>query len=532
VREQSEINFLNRSESSLEEAGLGSARLILESGSRHLVSERRAESLHRLATLADGRVPFLLQSRSGHKARAHGHKARAHRHRTRVHRHKTRAARWIDSQLRAFDLLAAAGVGVAERAACGWLVGSKGETTGFVVVLAPPGAVELDTDLRRTRSGRAESVKRAAPLLAGLHSRGVRLGRLYAWNVVVAPDRTLLFLDPGGARFARSDRPSAVNDLAALSATIDAPLLGATERRRFIEMYINAKGSPWERSPVRPLWVKVDRAERRLRRQGLFPRAVAVVDGGEGEGTLRVAEKWHPELAEAGFGRLADFVAPSGADVDCVRQRDGRRNFVVGAAPRRYFFKVHGPEAGGRQPSQGAREWENNMRLMRYGLPVAALAAWGENRESSFFASRDRGGVPLDDVLRRRPAHSGPCDGEVRDLARAAGRLVGAFHRAGFFHRDLYLCHILLEEGRLIFIDLQRLEEGYLFERRGQIKDLAALLYSSRDLPITETDRLRFLAAYLGGGRLRPSARGLVAAVRRKADRIARHDRGRRGGER
>jgi len=518
VRDQFEITFLNRSASLLEEAGLGSARSILGSGRMHLVGESRAASLHRLIPLSDGRVPYLLQNHS--RRRAH-------------------VERWIEELLRSSDRLSAEGVRVAEPAARGWALAREGGTMGFVIVLAPPGAVELDTTLRRVPSGRAELLREVAALVAGLHSRGVRLGRLYAWNVLVTLEVTFLLLDSGGARFAKGDRLSAAKDLAALSATIETPIVSAAQRRRFLETYTGTRGSPWEPGAIRSLWNRVDREERGLRRQGLFPRAVAVVDSGEPDGRLCVAVEWQSELADAGFRRLADFVAPKGDHVDCLRERDGRSNFVVGAAPRRYFLKVHSREKGSRKPSQGAREWENNLRLMRYGLPVGAVAAWGENRERSFFASRDRGGVPLDDLLggrnpllggrNPRPRESGK---EGRDLARSVGRLVRAFHGAGFFHRDLYLCHILLEEGRLVFIDLQRLEDGYLFKGRGQVKDLAALLYSSSDLPITETDRLRFLAAYLGGGRLRPSARRLIAAVRRKAARIARHDRTSKGAER
>ena len=143
----------------------------------HLVGESRAASLHRLIPLSDGRVPYLLQNHS--RRRAH-------------------VERWIEELLRSSDRLSAEGVRVAEPAARGWALAREGGTMGFVIVLAPPGAVELDTTLRRVPSGRAELLREVAALVAGLHSRGVRLGRLYAWNVLVTLEGTFLLLDSGG----------------------------------------------------------------------------------------------------------------------------------------------------------------------------------------------------------------------------------------------------------------------------------------------------------------------------------------------
>ena len=68
--------------------------------------------------------------------------------------------------------------------------------------------------------------------------------------------------------------------------------------------------------------------------------------------------------------------------------------------------------------------------------------------------------------------------------------------------------------------------------RRWIVKDLAALLYSSRPGPatgirspvFTGADRLRFARAYFGTRRLTADQRDLVWAAVRKARRIARHD--------
>jgi len=85
-----------------------------------------------------------------------------------------------------------------------------------------------------------------------------------------------------------------------------------------------------------------------------------------------------------------------------------------------------------------------------------------------------------------------------------------------------------VKEERIAFIDLQRLKERYIFSMRGKIKDLAALYYSTLSTAVTRTDRIRFLKAYRGGGRLGEGDRRLAAAVIRKAQKIAKHvERGR-----
>ncbi len=508
MREQFEITFLNRSESLLAEAGLVAAEQIVDLRGAAPFCPGPGGSLRYLKRLSDGRAAYT----SLHRASG-----------------PDRAERWVEETLRTFSRLGGEGVGVAEPAAHGSVPSSDGGTRGFVVLLAPAGAVELDDHLRRVPSGTVDLVHGAAIFLAGVHARGIRLCHIPAWNILVLPDRTFSVIDPGGALFGKEDRNSAARDLAALSATIEAATLSTVQRRRFLETYTKEGRSPWDRNAIGTLWRRVSGEERKLRRSGFFPRAIALVEKSSPGARLQVAAEWEAELARFGFNVAADFAAPSGVNVECVREKEDRRNYVVGDGKRRYYLKVHGGAKGCESPSPGAREWQNNLRLLRYGIPVAAITAWGEDDNSSFFASRDRGGIPLNDWL--RAVSSGPrrsiADGErgrTGRLARAAGCLVRAFHKAGFFHRDLYLCHILLEEGRLLFIDLQRLEEGYIFKRRGRIKDLAALLYSSMATPVTDKDRLRFLAAYLGGGRLKPAARRLIAAVRRKASRIARHD--------
>ena len=97
-------------------------------------------------------------------------------------------------------------------------------------------------------------------------------------------------------------------------------------------------------------------------------------------------------------------------------------------------------------------------------------------------------------------------------------------HGCGLFHRDLYLCHVMVEEDTVRLIDLQRVCDDPFFKKHRRIKDLAALLYSSLNTQITRTDRMRFFKIYHGGGALNSKAKRLIKAVENKTKKIHAHN--------
>ena len=62
---------------------------------------------------------------------------------------------------------------------------------------------------------------------------------------------------------------------------------------------------------------------------------------------------------------------------------------------------------------------------------------------------------------------------------------------------------------------------------RWQVKDLAALLFSTYIPGVTRTDRLRFFKQYLGLKKLDAEAKRYAYRIQRKAERYRRHNRGR-----
>jgi len=84
-----------------------------------------------------------------------------------------------------------------------------------------------------------------------------------------------------------------------------------------------------------------------------------------------------------------------------------------------------------------------------------------------------------------------------RALLERLGRLVADFHLAGWYHRDLYLGHFVLDRGgELRLLDLGRARREPRPRRRWLVKDLAALLGSAPEA-VSASERLRFLEVWL-----------------------------------
>jgi tRNA A-37 threonylcarbamoyl transferase component Bud32 len=121
---------------------------------------------------------------------------------------------------------------------------------------------------------------------------------------------------------------------------------------------------------------------------------------------------------------------------------------------------------------------------------------------------------------------------ERRPWLDELARLVAKLHGAGWYHRDLYLQHLVAipraepSSGgwRIAILDVGRARREAHPRERWFVKDVAALLHSTPET-VTEAERLRFLARYLDlrGVRSRKERRAFARAVARKAARIAAH---------
>lgn len=227
---------------------------------------------------------------------------------------------------------------------------------------------------------------------------------------------------------------------------------------------------------------------------------------------------WNVQFQEAleslGLGEATDFQTLD-EERGLLRDIGIRRNYRLDCGGDAYHLKVHREGSRNGKRSWGFREWSNHLRLLNIGLKVPAPVAWGFGSGFSFFMSKECGTVTAEAFAAEWNFH--PFQ-ERREWIRKLGCLVKRLHGAGFFHRDLYLCHVLLERDEPVLIDLQRLTENPIFRRHRRIKDLAALLYSSMELPFSRTDRMRFFREYWDRGKL--GTKRMIRAVAAKAQKI------------
>jgi 3-deoxy-D-manno-octulosonic acid kinase len=95
---------------------------------------------------------------------------------------------------------------------------------------------------------------------------------------------------------------------------------------------------------------------------------------------------------------------------------------------------------------------------------------------------------------------------EKRKTIHSVGRLIRQFHRAGFYHSDLQLKNILIAEGGPLLIDFDRCYRKKVLALRERTRNILRLNRSAEKwkragIPLSKTDRLRFLSAYAEGDR-------------------------------
>ena len=199
-----------------------------------------------------------------------------------------------------------------------------------------------------------------------------------------------------------------------------------------------------------------------------------------------------------------------------------------GAPRRQWFFE--------KLLATAVYDFKAAMELAEKGIDVARPIAYGVERqgkkEKRSFVIFEQ--LPDADALerllpnRQQNEQKYPLLKKHKRLIREIAALVGKFHGAGYFHRDLYLSHIFLGnnlEGsdRLSLIDLQRVFRPKLLQQRWRVKDLAQLYYSSRAF-FSKVDMMRFMHDYLNCRRLNAEQKTLIRHVYAKTQRIARHD--------
>jgi len=321
------------------------------------------------------------------------------------------------------------------------------------------------------RAERNLLIERVAAVTRKIRDAGYDWPDFVTYHIYVADD-AIRVLDPARLRRGKLD-------LSPLYWSTEAPTVTRTDRLRFWRAY--AGGAPLPRL-------------RRIGHRGRF-RLYRWAPG-------RIEQKsclpWarFVNAIDAPYSSADEIV--SHPDLKIVRQLADRTNARLGDL----HVKIV------KDPDEAKREWEAHRTLMAAGFPVPQPALGGvtEDGRGLFCSVHLDGLFPMDDVwetLDRRKA--------VRAVADITRRL----HTGGLVHKDLYLCHCFVARGgeQVTLIDLARVTKTT--SRRLRVKDLAALVHSSRGLA-SRTDLMRGFKRYGGDRRLAKS-------VLRKARRMAKH---------
>jgi heptose I phosphotransferase len=199
---------------------------------------------------------------------------------------------------------------------------------------------------------------------------------------------------------------------------------------------------------------------------------------------------------------------------EVVRRVAGRETLKLCLDDRVFYLKRHrGVGWGellknwlvGKRPITGAgNEFLACRHLEQLGIPAPTIAAFGQTRgsparRSSFVLSDGLLGFEDLEELTNKWLDDPPDPREKVRLIKQVAQFARRFHEGGIVHRDFYLCHLLKgDSDQLGVLDLHR---ALLFDElsdRWRQRDLAALLYSSLDLPLSERSWLRFVRIYRG----------------------------------
>jgi hypothetical protein len=266
-------------------------------------------------------------------------------------------------------------------------------------------------------------------------------------------------------------------------------------------------------------------------------RPLVVLD----QGRVLAAEGDREEIAELGFDSLEGAMSFQGGEL--VRKAGTRLTHRVQGPESVFFLKRHSGLSAfkrhwpfKRSNASPARiEWDNHLIMRRSGFDVPDPVAMGETDSyfftpsESFLITREVPGPSLDKVLvEDLPGQLGIRDQKlVQNVIRDLAGLVRRLHSSGFYHKDLYLPHLIVKEdprwGRPFMVDLQRVEQKFPPHHRWLVKDLAALAYSAPP-SVSRSDGLRFLLQYLGKSKTDPLTRKWIREIHARLERMKEHE--------
>lgn len=210
------------------------------------------------------------------------------------------------------------------------------------------------------------------------------------------------------------------------------------------------------------------------------------------------------------FGKAMTLAGKAFRDVP------GRKTSQVELLGKQYFIKQHFGVGWGeifknitsfKKPILGAMtEVQAIEKVTSLGIATTPLVAYGQRGCNpaglqSFVMTEDLGDITsLEDLC--ADWKNNPPDAKFkRQLIIAAARVAKTIHENGVNHRDFYLCHLCLDNKtlpaiNLFLIDLHRVLIHTTPSGKANMKDIAALYFSSMDVGLSARDYLRFKKYY------------------------------------
>jgi len=203
------------------------------------------------------------------------------------------------------------------------------------------------------------------------------------------------------------------------------------------------------------------------------------------------------------------------------RDVPGRKTSQVTLLGKQYFIKQHFG-VGWREivknivslkkPILGAMtEVYAIQKIDALGIATTPLVAYGQRGNNpanlqSFVMTEDLGDIISLEDLCATWKNTPPNAKFKRKLIIATAKLAKTIHENGVNHRDFYLCHLCLDAHHvnhrdltklnLYLIDLHRVLVHNHPSTTANMKDMAALYFSSMDVGLTQKDYLRFKMYY------------------------------------
>ena len=208
------------------------------------------------------------------------------------------------------------------------------------------------------------------------------------------------------------------------------------------------------------------------------------------------------------------------------REKEGRRTLRFEVNGDAFFLKLHNGVGWYeifknlfqmRLPIIGAsNEWLAIKRLEEIGVDTLTPVAFGEMgfnpaRQKSFVITEELKGTLSLAVYVEQWEETPPSYNLKTAINAKLAHIAKALHDNGINHRDLYLCHFLLDisQGiekvnhnniKFFLVDLHRAQIRSEVPLRWKVKDVASIYFSAMNLSLTKRDVFRFMKIYSGKG--------------------------------